>query len=277
MPHSSEPIRPEVFYNFHMPDCASFKLALVSLGLEKDQLCEIRPDEDHVLWQIAQEHVASIKGEYLEIIASLASDVRIVVFGELMLPSVSPQEDKEFEDALAALAKSKNLYIVAGTYHDVAKRNENRHYNVCPIFVPYQSDPIHQYKFSATTAGLERTDVPIDQRLRIICTPFGNFATIVCLDVDYKNTWKKLGIRNLKPTKFPRVHLVLVPSRDDSFRISEDAKIEARPHGVALAFVNTWIGENGDRQNPFVQGGRGESIKPVSDDGTVYIYELLTE
>lgn len=254
----------DIFYRFSKPRVPSFKLVFVPIALRKDlHFRKIKPDDAHVLWSIRQKYIGDMKKKYLDLVGTLDRDVKMIVFGEMTYPFTgNSDEDEDFKQNLIKLARKKKVYIVAGSYHDVSK-TLGYYYNSCMIFTPDRKDPIIQIKNSRARQEGELTDTPDDKSIQIICTPFGNFAVIICLDLASADFWIKISERNLSPKKYPRLHFVIAPSYDPKFRLGAISRDHSKPLQIPVGFVNACNDKWGKREEPFFQDGRGEQVKPL--------------
>lgn len=258
----------------------SFQIALVSLRLKKKvQLVPVDPTQECGLWKIEDRYLSDIKEKYIEAIKAVSSKVKIICFGEMTYPfSENSEDNQSFQRSLSELSKQKNLYIIAGSYHDFTAQS-GRRYNTSLIYCPESERLYIQHKLKRAHRENECCDVPQDEYLTVVGTPYGNFVVPICLDVGNLNIWAKIKYLNCNP-RYRGIQFVISPAFDPSLGVIRYAKILSSSKGaeICVAFVNSFEDSiKGRFQEPALFKSDGSPLQHSSTKKNIYIYNVCFE
>ncbi len=258
----------------------SFKIALVALRLEKyHQLEPITfQNQPYKLWKIKDKYLPDVKKSYINAINKVGSKVKIICFGEMTYPfSSKPEDNQKFQEQLSELSREKKLYIIAGSYHDFTAAH-GEHYNTSLIFTPESLKPYKQYKLKSAVKAEEYCNIPIHQELKIIGTPYGNFVVLICIDVENRSIWEKIGDLNSE-FKYRDIQFIISPAFDPSFRVIEQAEAFSKTHKICVAFINSFKkgGAVTPHQSPGFYKSDGSPIPPKIKKKIIHIYNVSSD
>ena len=271
---SLEPYSAPRFIYYPVEQDLSCKIALVALKLNISTDFDEISESPNKLFRIKKDRIEDIQAIYIDAIRKVADKVNMICFGELTYPfSDDIKLNKRFRDQLQKLSKSNDLYIIAGSYHDFTAKAGER-YNISLIFSPHRSQPFKQCKCKSATQVGEFCDSPIDKGVNVIGTHAGKFSVLICVDVEDRNIWAKIGERNSK-SKYRSIHYVLSPSFDSSYKMVNQAEALSKTHKICVAFINAC--ETTAAQQPVFYKNSGERIEPTIIDDLIYIYDLVSD
>jgi predicted amidohydrolase len=273
---------PEVFSTYPrmepiFPGCAestNYIAALVSMNIKHpDDFLPPQKKGGHRLLELKPNVARKVKRDMINT-SKVATDngAKLVVFSEYSYPS---SEDSSLGPRLYDLCKKKNVYIVAGTYHETA--GKERGYNKCLIFNPYTEKPFAQIKNDPGRfdGGYEDIRTPDVRSVSIFHTRIGNFVVPICIDVKSGGLENNLLVLNRSDKFFNPVDLVIVPSYTDKpMELLYDCKKLSNKTNTCVLFCND--ASYTDQSSVFIHGSKVEPLKDIHMNGspTIHMYSI---
>jgi hypothetical protein len=209
--------RPHVELFSHRPlprNITDFKIATVSTNLDIDDL-GFKTRQDYKVWMVKDKNVRKrLRTEFLSYLEQAGQvGAKFVCFNELAYPTpIDFDEDRRFQGQVKKLAKEHELFVIAGSYHDI----EN-YYNLCPL-VTYsgygsRKPEIHTHaKLTSATKAFEFIRIPPSRDLRHYETSSGSFNVLICIDVYDPLLIFRLMMKNHPFSEEKHLDIIFVPS-----------------------------------------------------------------
>lgn len=251
---------------------SDFKIAAISTNLKVKDLVEKQKD-GYSVWMVKDlKRRRSLRDEFIQHLEMAGkAGAKLVCFNELAYPTPVDKGDSHFQTQIKKIVKNYELFLIAGSYHDMDKC-----YNLCPVVVPHshhQHEPeIHTHaKMNSAVRIFENIRIPPNRQLRYYETLYGAFTIFVCIDVYDPSLAFRLMMQNHAISREETLDIVFVPSFSPEKGPSTARACRDLSYATAALVVYMNCDANEPRHAVYLAG---EELSAENDAVTCQIREL---
>lgn len=251
-----------------------FRVGIAQIGLSKtgDILQEFYKEQNPGLFVLKKNKIKAIQSTVRKMIESAGSSgVNILVFPELTIDFNSKQLYQDLLD----LAKTHNMYIIPGSYHNLETK-QNLSTVISPEGVLWEQEKhipaIIHFQQQKITEGIKTGTSP--NKITIANTEYGRIAIILCrdfLDMDLR-----VELKNYEPP----IDIIINPAFTPVTADFKAAHFDARRSIYAYCFFAN-VAEFGNSLIYSPEKDREERTVPPKEEGIIFkdidLFQLRSE